>query len=273
MIAVGNRHTAKGMVWELFELAQEYWFPERKPIPIEKFKDRGLNEALYAPGGLAEKRGEEIYVRGAEKSFAWLFQKSAAGKQPKKKRKKKRTESPDERPLSDDNGSKRIESSLLSSLSSSLSSLSSELPSQPLYSLSISSDGVDERPPPAGEVTQLRAVKDKESNRAVWNAYRMAYLRRYQVEPVRNAKANANVADFVKRVGAEDAPAIIGFYVTHNDGFYVRSMHSFGHALRDAEALRTQWLKGKAITQNDVRKFERNQDFNDTLTAVRRGEV
>lgn len=70
---------------------------------------------------------------------------------------------------------------------------------------------------------------------------------------------NANIAQFVARLGVDDAAAVAKFFVQHNDSFYVKSMHSFALALRDAEALRTQWVKGKAITQADLRRFERQQ--------------
>lgn len=140
----------------------------------------------------------------------------------------------------------------------------------------ISSSAV-KRPTPVESVEVIPIVTEKNAdrgaNRETWAAYREAYLDRYRVEPVRNAKVNANVSQFVARLGAEDAPAVIRFYVAHNDSFYVRNMHAFGFALRDAESLRTQWVKGKAITQTDVRRFERNQEFNDLLTAVREGEV
>ena len=81
LLAVGNRHVAKGMVLELFELGQKYWVPDRKLIPIEKFKNAGLDAALYGPGGLAElDESGDVYVRGCDKFFSWLMQKYDAGK-------------------------------------------------------------------------------------------------------------------------------------------------------------------------------------------------
>jgi hypothetical protein len=80
MIEVRDRHKAKGIVLELWSLAQEHWFPNRNPIPIEVFKAAGLPECLYAPGGLAELRENGVYAKGSEDQFAWLFQKSKNSK-------------------------------------------------------------------------------------------------------------------------------------------------------------------------------------------------
>lgn len=109
---------------------------------------------------------------------------------------------------------------------------------------------------------------DTESNRKVWEAYREAYLERYRVEPVRNAAVNTIVSSFVKRLGASEAPEIARFYVGHNGSFYVKNMHSIAYALKDAEALRTQWLKGRAITESDVRKYEKDRDHQALLNSI-----
>lgn len=104
LIASGNRHLAKGYVVELYELAQKYWFPNRKPIPLDVFEASGLPEVIYAKGGLARLTEEGVYARGSEERFAWLFQKSEAGKKKKKKKtSKKATVEPE--PECEENGS------------------------------------------------------------------------------------------------------------------------------------------------------------------------
>ena len=132
---------AKGILIELFQLAQEFWFPSRQLIPLDRFEAAGLPAVLYAPGGLCEIRGASVYVRGSDKAFSWLFEKSEAGKvggrnsaivrkekygtaQPGKKTKKRRSslEAASKQPPND---TEAPEASLLSSLSSSLSTLNS----------------------------------------------------------------------------------------------------------------------------------------------------
>jgi hypothetical protein len=78
MIKTGNRHTAKGMLVELWALAQEYWFPDRKLIPLERIQRAGLDLVLEV--GLAVQKAEGIFAVGTEKAFDWLFQKQDAGK-------------------------------------------------------------------------------------------------------------------------------------------------------------------------------------------------
>lgn len=77
---------------------------------------------------------------------------------------------------------------------------------------------------------------------AAWDAYRGAYSRRYGLDPVRNAKVNGLLSQLVDRLGAEEAPAVIGFYVESNHPYYVNAGHVLDPAVRDAEKLRTQWL-------------------------------
>lgn len=133
------------------------------------------------------------------------------------------------------------------------------------------SAGVQE--PAAAAVTTLVPHPNSGANKRVWESYRDAYLNRYGVEPVRNAKVNSNIAQLSARIGADDAPEVVKFYVAHNDSFYVRNMHAIGFCLRDCESLRTQWLKGRAITGNDVRRFEKQQEQVEILAAIERGEV
>lgn len=88
-----------------------------------------------------------------------------------------------------------------------------------------------------------------------WEAYCAAFVKRYGVAPVRNAKVNRNVVDFVKRLGGS-APAVAEFYVSHSGGYYVRCSHEFGPLLRDAEGLHTQWSTGRRMTNTTARQVD-----------------
>lgn len=81
MIQVGDRHKAKGIVIDLWELAQQYWFPERKLIPEQAFKEADLPDILFDPAiGLAERRPDGIYAKGSEEQFQWLFEAQEKGR-------------------------------------------------------------------------------------------------------------------------------------------------------------------------------------------------
>ena len=95
--------------------------------------------------------------------------------------------------------------------------------------------------------------------RSTWVAYAAAYMDRYDIEPVRNAKINTQVVQFCKRVPRDEAPHIAAFFVTHNSAFYVSRGHQFGNLLADAEKLRTEWATGRAMTAATARQIDSTQ--------------
>lgn len=92
---------------------------------------------------------------------------------------------------------------------------------------------------------------------AVWEAYSAAYVMRYGTEPVRNAKVNAQLSQLVQRLGADEAPQVAVFYLTHNRASYVRSNHAVGFLLADAEGLRTEWATARRVSETEARQADR----------------
>ena len=113
---------------------------------------------------------------------------------------------------------------------------------------------------------------NKELNKKIWEAYREEYFSRYGVDPVRNASVNGKISQIAKRLGPEGVE-VIRFFVHHPKTFYIAKMHDIGLCLADAEALRTQWAKGKAITNSDLKHYEQNQERADLLKSIERGEI
>ena len=95
--------------------------------------------------------------------------------------------------------------------------------------------------------------------RETLEAYSMAYLNRYGVEPVRNSKVAGQVVMFVRRLGMTDAPHVARFYVGHPDAWYTRSGHSFDALLKDAEKLRTEWATNTRMTAATARQIDATQ--------------
>lgn len=102
----------------------------------------------------------------------------------------------------------------------------------------------------------------------VWLAYCAAYQQRYKIQPADNKTIRSQMCRLVDLVGSEEAVEIVKFYLTHNDSFYLKTTHQFGNCLRDANSLRTQWLKGKTITQTDIRRFEKTQETASLLNSI-----
>lgn len=94
---------------------------------------------------------------------------------------------------------------------------------------------------------------------AVWEAYTTAYHNRYGTEPVRNARVNAQLAQFVQRVGKDDAPGVAAYYVQNNNHFYVVKGHAVGLLLADAEKLRTEWATSRQVTNTQAGQVDKRQ--------------
>ena len=127
--------------------------------------------------------------------------------------------------------------------------------------------------PPAltGEVALQHAC------RATWHAYGVAYRARYNVEPVRNAKINKNVRDLVNRLGYAEAPAVAAWYLTVNERRVVEQLHDLGWLLAKAEAYRTQWATGRAMTSTEASQVDRTQSnataADQAIAILRKGEA
>ena len=90
-----------------------------------------------------------------------------------------------------------------------------------------------------------------------WKAYADAYRKRYGVEPVRNKSVNSMFCKLVEKLGAEEAPAVAAFYVTHQGQFYVAKMHPVNLLVADAEKLRTEWATGRQVTNGYAAQVDR----------------
>lgn len=108
-------------------------------------------------------------------------------------------------------------------------------------------------------------------NLEIWEAYKTAYLNRYKVEPTRNATVNTQISQLGKRVGV-DAVELVKFYLKHNDGFYLKGLHSIGLCLTHAESLHTQMKRNQPVTSVDVRNFEKQQNVMNLTKAINDGE-
>lgn len=99
-------------------------------------------------------------------------------------------------------------------------------------------------------------AKAEPPTRETWAAYASAYQQRYGVEPMRNAKVNGMVARFCERIPLEEAPQVAAFFVRSNRGLYVSAKHAVDLLLRDAEALRTEWVTGHQGTETQARQTD-----------------
>ena len=102
-----------------------------------------------------------------------------------------------------------------------------------------------------------RAATETPTPSLVWQAYAAAYHDRYGTPPVRNARVNAQLKQFVQRVPQEEAPHIAAFYVWHTSAYYQTRGHSIGVLLADAEKLHTEWTTNRPILATQARQQEK----------------
>jgi len=122
--------------------------------------------------------------------------------------------------------------------------------------------------------SRKKSVKEKtpeEELRAnVWQAYVKAYTLRWGHEPARNAKNYTHVRSLVERVGKE-ALELVGFYLQHNDSFFVKECHPIGILVSKCEGLLTQMRREQPITSADVRRLEIMQRQQGMLDEAAKG--
>lgn len=107
----------------------------------------------------------------------------------------------------------------------------------------------------------------------VWDMYSGAYMQRYGVAPVRNAKSNSLCARLVERLGT-DAPQVADFYVRkHNDRLYLSARHVLDLLIRDAEKIRTDWKRGLAPTSHEAGNAEKLAYAKGQMERIARGEL
>jgi hypothetical protein len=119
---------------------------------------------------------------------------------------------------------------------------------------------------PASGTAPKKKIESDSSQ--TWKAYSDAYFARYGTDPVRNASVNAKMAQFVGRLGRDEAPHVAKFFVGHNNGYYVREMHAVGAMLKDAEKLRTEWATNTRMTNAKAVQADKTQTNLDAFAPL-----
>lgn len=94
------------------------------------------------------------------------------------------------------------------------------------------------------KVAHSEKKDSKSKSAATYLAYADSHKSRYGIDPVRNAKTSALLCQLVDRLGAEEAPLVVAYYLTLDTALYAKAGHPLNLLVRDCEALRTQWKRG-----------------------------
>jgi hypothetical protein len=111
-------------------------------------------------------------------------------------------------------------------------------------------------------------TEKQQGNADTWNAYANAYFNRYGIEPLRNAQINTQISKFVDVVGIELAPVLARFYINLDTPFYLQKTHPVGLMITDAQAIRTQYLTGRQITRQDIKRVEQSRTSRNAIDEL-----
>jgi hypothetical protein len=223
-----DEEKAAGVIAKALRIAKRFWVPERDLISEEDWTRFGLCDSLIEVG-LAERRKTGIYIKGSEKYFAEAMElikirRKAGAKGGKVSAQRPRDELGRLLPKQNEEG--------------------------PAQSAMFEGESPVE---PEAKQTPATAL-----NRAIWDSYQSAYFQRYKTKPVRNATVNGQIAQLGKRLGNE-APEVVSFYLKHNKSFFVEKCHPIGLLLHDAEAMRTQWARGRPVMRSEANQVDQTQ--------------
>lgn len=118
----------------------------------------------------------------------------------------------------------------------------------------------------ASEVAPKKAP-EKSGGSHVWDAYRFAYLQRYDCEPIRN-KAINSICKKLHEAAGDEAVVLVQHYVSMNKRFYLDKSHPLSVCLSDIQAVKTSYATGKTMTFQQIRDLENKQTAKEVVDEV-----
>lgn len=140
--------------------------------------------------------------------------------------------------------------------------------------IAASPDGADcdpnsDRPrDPPEKPKRTRKPKLISDGSRVWNSYAAAYEKRWSTAPVRNAKANKMCSLLVQHLGADEAPLVAEFYVSHHDKFIVQQLHPLSLLVNQHQRFRTEWIAGQQMTSTFASQIDKTKATNDVFSRA-----
>jgi hypothetical protein len=278
MIKLGNKDMAYGVIYRAFALAQKYWHPERKPIPLEEWKKEGMCDYII-DFNLADLSENGVYMHDSEKQFAWLFQKSEAGKKggiasaksrakgSLKQTKRSSSVASPEPSVAQAEGSGANPPS--PSPSYSLLSTSSSLIHSSIASNSKSTVA------PRDAVAYATSV-DESTVRSPMGFFIARYAKAFQAKygdksrPSLTGKDQGNIKRFLSETNLDRACDLIETYCQMNDAWFLTKGHDFGTFIENLSKVGLALDTGKHITQTEARMTDQRQSTVNAFMRVAR---
>jgi hypothetical protein len=128
-----------------------------------------------------------------------------------------------------------------------------------------------QKDPAAVEVRKPKAKnpKPKSEGAEVWDVYALGFQKRYATTPIRNARVNAQLNNFIAAVGLKTALRIASWYVSRSDSFLVSKCHPIGLMITDAQKWDVESQHKRAITRFDAKSVELNEHNSQVFSDAR----
>jgi len=117
--------------------------------------------------------------------------------------------------------------------------------------------------------TKVKGKKEGTGGALVFEAYALAYEKRYGCQPIRNAAVNSAAKKIHEQVGQE-AMALVQHYVGMNKRWYLEKAHSLQTCLGDLQAVRTAFVTGKTMTSTRAAEMDKEQSFREVIYGIER---
>lgn len=272
---IGGTDQADIAALRAWRLSQEFWKRGRGLVPRLLF-DALKHAQDLVEIGLAEIRGETVYVRGSADYHDWAadMHKGAAlggkksAKRPRDARGRlQKSSKADPSLIQGRPKAIQVSGSGFDSVSGSDSGSGSlaEPSKNSSNELVLESEG---------EAGKGGVRPDGASATALaWRAYRDAYKNKYGEAPPWNAKTAGQLKSFVSRIPSIAAPDVAAFYLTHPGARYTAAMHPVGLLLLDAEKIHTEWKTGRTVTGAQARQGEKAAGYKSQLERIAAGEL
>lgn len=222
MIKTQCEYKALGLIVKAWILAQEHWL-KYKSIPAKTWP-KELNILIDVEFASKRENGD-VYIKGSKKAFAWLDQRSNAGKH--KNRQNQYNDKGVERPLTERNGMEPLTLSLTLPLNTN---------------------------------TKKRTKGDGSTNRSAdfIGIYVKAFQKRYPgSRPEISGKVLGQIKTFLKDRTFERSCDLIQAYFQMEDPWFLKKAHDFSTFLSNIQKISTSLDMGVEDPNSELAKFSR----------------
>lgn len=264
MINVGDRQKAKGILQELWELAQKFWFPNKRLIPITEIQKLGLQPVVDSGLAVVDPSGQFVRALGSDEAFAWMFVASEKGR-------KGGLASADIRK----NGTAKLKKKKPTQVDHESTTVNHSQPSlllSPSSPLSIPDSLFNSK----GTLPSVAAPDGVKSPVGFFVAnYISAYQQRYgaSARPALVGKVQGQIKRFLAETQLDRACELIQTYLGMNDSWFLTKAHDFGTFIENLSKIGLKLDTGKTTTRAEIKNAEKTEGYQSQLDRIAKGTL